>query len=132
MFLTMSFVGESLSLLVLIIVLVLMLAALWSMGSWHLSSPPVWGYVPLGLVAFVALDALVSQGMVVWSALVPALFFIVSLLWVMRSRSMGAPASGLILPAGLYVIVLVGGLITVVGSRGCSHYRLPSQRLSCS
>ena len=53
--------------------------------------------------------------MVVWSALVPALFFIVSPLWVMRSRSMGAQVSGLILPAGLDVIVLVGGLITVRG-----------------
>ena len=162
-----------------------MLAALWSMGRWHLSSPPVWGYVPLGLVAFVALDALVSQGMVLWSALVPgslgrssllafvaalwlvavagfflakdrglyaglivlsvgvpfmemfieqviyfydnpsweimmnasvpALSFIASPLWVMRSRSMGAQVSGLILPADLYVIMLVGGLITVRG-----------------
>jgi len=64
MFLALSFVGDSLGLSVLITVLVLMLAALWNMGRWQLSSPPVWGYIPLGLVTFVAVETLVATGMV--------------------------------------------------------------------
>ena len=183
MFLAMSFVGDSLGLSVLITVLVLLLTALWTMGRWQLASPPVWGYIPLGLVAFVALEALVAMGMVLWSALVPgsfeksslpgfiavlslvavavfflvkdsglcaglivlsagvpwmgilieqviyfydnpfwkistdasvpALFFIASPFWVMRSRSMVGQVAGLILPAGLYGALLVVGLIKV-------------------
>jgi hypothetical protein len=38
-------------------------------------------------------------------------FLIANLLWVMRSCSIGAQVLGLILPAGMYMTVLLGGLI---------------------
>jgi hypothetical protein len=40
------------------------------------------------------------------------LFFITSLIWLIRSRLMGNQVSGLILPAVIYVIVLMVGLNT--------------------
>ena len=46
-------------------------------------------------------------------ACVPALFFIASPLWVMRSRSLVGQVAGLILPAGLYGVLLVIGLMKV-------------------
>jgi len=46
-------------------------------------------------------------------ASVPALFFIASPFWVIRSRSLVGQVAGLILPVGLYGVLLVIGLMKV-------------------
>ncbi len=103
---TLDFGAELLSLLIIVGLTVGAVAAAWAVGHWHLPGVPVWGFVPLGLLAFMGFVPVASA---LLSALIPGGFANLSeLLFI--STLFGVTAAGLLLAkhgglyAGLFVL----------------------------